>query len=226
MLFNIQSRCWHPSFTVKTLCFSKGHLALPLRCEQGSNLRGETPLDFESNALTTRPSQLCLYRQWRVILGETEVSYDNYVPSGVRTLFLWPIRKKLLLIRQQSYYQRDEVIPRTSSQKSGGINQWHLRPFLTWKQMKTSGIRTRCKMQTWRQPATLWAGFEPARGNPIGFQVQHLNHSVITAVFISVMISHSHRVLGSGQTVLATALAWYTDSIWTKNARISTWDLT
>jgi hypothetical protein len=27
------------------------------RCEQGSNLRGETPLDFESNALTTRPSQ-------------------------------------------------------------------------------------------------------------------------------------------------------------------------
>ena len=27
------------------------------RCEQGLNLRGETPLDFESNALTTRPSQ-------------------------------------------------------------------------------------------------------------------------------------------------------------------------
>ena len=27
------------------------------RCEQGSNLRGETPLDFKSNALTTRPSQ-------------------------------------------------------------------------------------------------------------------------------------------------------------------------
>ena len=26
------------------------------RSEQGSNLRGETPLDFESNALTTRPS--------------------------------------------------------------------------------------------------------------------------------------------------------------------------
>ena len=27
------------------------------RCEQDSNLRGETPLDFKSNALTTRPSQ-------------------------------------------------------------------------------------------------------------------------------------------------------------------------
>ena len=30
---------------------------LKSRCEQGSNLRGETPLDFKSNALTTRPSQ-------------------------------------------------------------------------------------------------------------------------------------------------------------------------
>ena len=28
------------------------------RCEQGSNLHRETPLDFESNALTSRPSQL------------------------------------------------------------------------------------------------------------------------------------------------------------------------
>ena len=27
------------------------------RCEQDSNLRGKIPLDFESNALTTRPSQ-------------------------------------------------------------------------------------------------------------------------------------------------------------------------
>ena len=28
------------------------------RCEQGSNLRGKIPLDFKSNALTSRPSQL------------------------------------------------------------------------------------------------------------------------------------------------------------------------
>ena len=34
-------------------CLSK----IKKRCEQGSNLRGETPLDFKSNALTTRPSQ-------------------------------------------------------------------------------------------------------------------------------------------------------------------------
>ena len=30
------------------------------RCEQGSNLRGETPLDFKSNALTTRSSTLLI----------------------------------------------------------------------------------------------------------------------------------------------------------------------
>ena len=29
-----------------------------IRCEQDSNLRTETVLDFKSNALTTRPSQL------------------------------------------------------------------------------------------------------------------------------------------------------------------------
>lgn len=34
--------------------------ARPGRSEQGSNLRGETPLDFKSNALTTRPSLLML----------------------------------------------------------------------------------------------------------------------------------------------------------------------
>ena len=38
-------------------CFSWKTLKESLRCEQGSNLRGETPLDFESNALTSRPSQ-------------------------------------------------------------------------------------------------------------------------------------------------------------------------
>lgn len=31
--------------------------AFSQRCEQDLNLRGETPLDFKSNALTTRPSQ-------------------------------------------------------------------------------------------------------------------------------------------------------------------------
>ena len=37
------------------------------RCEQGSNLRGKIPLDFKSNALTTRPSQP--RRKYALLLG-------------------------------------------------------------------------------------------------------------------------------------------------------------
>ena len=39
-----------------TLDFFEGS-SKTIRCEQGSNLRGKIPLDFKSNALTTRPSQ-------------------------------------------------------------------------------------------------------------------------------------------------------------------------
>ena len=45
----------HVSFTFyvkKNKCSKNDY-----RCEQDSNLRGGTPLDFKSNALTTRPSQ-------------------------------------------------------------------------------------------------------------------------------------------------------------------------
>ena len=34
-------------------------------CEQGSNLRGKIPLDFKSNALTSRPLQLKELRERR-----------------------------------------------------------------------------------------------------------------------------------------------------------------
>ena len=38
------------------------------------------------------------------------------------------------------------------------------------------------KIKEWQKKIiTLRAGFEPARGDPIGFQVQRLNHSAITA---------------------------------------------
>ena len=35
-----------------------------------------------------------------------------------------------------------------------------------------------------------WAGFEPARGDPIGFQVQRLNHLAITACVCKISVSH------------------------------------
>lgn len=38
-----------------------------------------------------------------------------------------------------------------------------------------------------RKNLPLRAGFEPARGDPIGFQVQRLNHSAITAC-----VTHKH----------------------------------
>ncbi|CAH3195370.1 unnamed protein product, partial [Porites evermanni] len=77
------------------------------RCEQDSNLRGGTPLDFKSNALTTRPSQ------------------HLYVMN--------------LTLNDLNHFEKEFT----------------------------------------KQEVTLREGFEPARGYPIGFRVQRLNHSAI-----------------------------------------------
>ena len=47
---------------------------------------------------------------------------------------------------------------------------------------------------------TLRAGFEPARGDPIGFQVQRLNHSAITAHMQQRLIFefYEHNILVRG----------------------------
>lgn len=46
----------------KVVSWEEGKKKVGIRTEQDSNLRGQSPLDFESNALTTRPSvQLLLY---------------------------------------------------------------------------------------------------------------------------------------------------------------------
>ena len=55
----VKTSIWHPS-QFFFLVFTLSHVQ-SCRCEQDSNLRGETPLDFKSNALTTRPSQLMKY---------------------------------------------------------------------------------------------------------------------------------------------------------------------
>ena len=63
---------------------------------------------------------------------------------------------------------------------SGGSNgkEWiHNFKFLLWdNQMRTEWFH-------WKE--SLWAGIEPARGNPIGFRVQRLNLSAITAAINS-----------------------------------------
>ena len=47
----------HPYYRKVTNKPERSTIQKYLRCEQGSNLRGKIPLDFKSNALTTRPSQ-------------------------------------------------------------------------------------------------------------------------------------------------------------------------
>ena len=42
-------------------------------------------------------------------------------------------------------------------------------------------VKRRDRERKKKKKVTLRAGFEPARGDPIGFQVQRLNHSAITA---------------------------------------------
>ena len=51
------------AYTIKTLALNDllvfdSRTLKKERCLQDLNLRGETPLDFKSNALTTRPKQL------------------------------------------------------------------------------------------------------------------------------------------------------------------------
>ena len=67
------------------------------RCEQGSNLRGKIPLDFKSNALTTRPSQhfkFTLLQNNLVIVNapvEFTKSQQNTVCGG---LIMIPIKRQ------------------------------------------------------------------------------------------------------------------------------------
>ena len=51
-----------------------------------------------------------------------------------------------------------------------------------------------------KKKVTLRAGFEPARGDPIGFQVQRLNHSAITAHMQQRLIFefYAHNILVRG----------------------------
>ena len=53
LYFLYHSACWFSNSVITIFSRQKFD-----RCKKCSNLLGETPLDFKSNALTTRPSQL------------------------------------------------------------------------------------------------------------------------------------------------------------------------
>ena len=118
------------------------------RCEQGSNLRGETPLDFKSNALTTRPSQLHTS-------GKTCTTAHS---------FSW--KRQRYKIWLHGLFQLPWPIP-------------------------VVGLKWVAGEQLVKE--TLRAGFEPARGNPIGFRVQRLNLSAITAYFTNGVMNRKQR---------------------------------
>ncbi|KAB5540146.1 hypothetical protein PHYPO_G00098460 [Pangasianodon hypophthalmus] len=59
---------------------------------------------------------------------------------------------------------------------------------------KSDSLAIRPRLPPKAEPA-LRAGFEPARGDPIGFQVQRLNYSAITAVIVTVMVLHMIVIL-------------------------------
>ena len=68
------------------------------RSWQGSNLRGQSPLDFKSNALTTRPQLLCLRqdKNWRCggsnpgpFTCKANALPLSYIPYMVSRLEIW-----------------------------------------------------------------------------------------------------------------------------------------
>merc|ERR1711989_47754 len=70
------------------------------RCEQGPNLCGKIPLDFESNALTTRPSQPCHPTHF-----PHQLETAQQPPSGPKSFTLRtgfePVREDLIGFRVQ-----------------------------------------------------------------------------------------------------------------------------
>ena len=71
----------YPTYTVTISIINFLATKGSCRCEQDSNLRGETPLDFKSNSLTTRPSQLMNL----IIATKTKVSDTFYITATLQS---------------------------------------------------------------------------------------------------------------------------------------------
>ena len=73
------------------------------RCLQDLNLRGETPLDFKSNALTTRPKQLVwrknycgIYNQDKILENHKESDFQQF-ECNYRINFNQIVTSKLII---------------------------------------------------------------------------------------------------------------------------------
>ena len=124
------------------------------RCEQDLNLRRETLLDFESNALTTRPSQLLLSNPfwvgshqthwqmghcrlvvtWKgdhftlVIIWRRSLLHWWPVRDGVLWVSgRWPVLHSMVIIWNRSTVEIRDPVDKWSSGKRTNIDRWSLK---------------------------------------------------------------------------------------------------
>ena len=154
------------------------------RCEQDSTLRGKLPLDFKSNALTTRPSQL-VQSSW-VRYVQARRFNVNLLKHRFLSIVVFFWHKKVSLragieharedpiwIRGQRLYHSaitSDAI-KSSALCSTSSFQWN---HLTHGFLSKAGSLKHKKI-------SLRARFEPAREDPIRIRDHRPNHSAIAA---------------------------------------------
>ena len=138
-------------------------------CEQGSIVHGEFPLDFKSNALTTEPSQLCWhYSYFDGIQFRPWTNFSLLYCS----IFCWGLW----------WWSFPNGVAYMSVPGKVIENLWFVSLGCLRVQVLVR-VPNFFRIYFWKKKdRTLRAGFEPAREIPIGFQVQRLNHSAITAL--------------------------------------------
>ena len=143
------------------------------RCEQCSNLRGKFPLDFKSNALTTRPSQL--FWHYSYFDGIYFRPWTNFCLHYCST-FCWGL----------SWWSFPNGVAYMSFPGKVFENLW----FVSLSCLRTQvllHVPTFLWIYFWKWDRRLRAGLDRARDVPIGFQVQRLNHWVVIALLTLIL---------------------------------------
>ncbi len=143
-----------------------------IRCEQGSNLRGKIPLDFKSNALTTRPSQ---HANQTSTIPEAVWTHmlQNRTLINERNHLYWPKAFWNWLFCCYNHSPEHIHLYMLRFIDASGINVLaHSRLSLCTETLEVVGTQNHLAQS---------AGFEPARAEPNRFLVCRLNHSAMTA---------------------------------------------